>query len=133
MIMAEGRPRDVAGWLLTPVSTLVLAPPLTMILSVALLAGGGPPALCERVTTANGCEELTLGVIGEHAVAFAVLWLALWVLPWWRSWRRARIVIALIASLVLLAIPVRMAATDDSAGGRSGAAGRSGLTNVHPG
>ncbi|WP_433832067.1 hypothetical protein ACQP2E_15165 [Actinoplanes sp. CA-015351] len=109
------RERDIVGWLLTPIATFVLAPPLTMILGFVLLTGDSAPAICHDVATANGCEELTLGLIGEHAVIFLVLWLALWAMPWWRSLRTARIVIAVIAAVALLAVPIRMAAADTGA------------------
>ncbi|MEU8240809.1 hypothetical protein AB0C07_21410 [Actinoplanes missouriensis] len=107
------RERDITGWLITPVATLVLAPPLTMILGVVLLNGDSAPAICHDVAAANGCEELTLGLIGEHAVVFGLLWLALWALPWWLSLRRVRTIVAVVAAVVLLAIPIRMAAADD--------------------
>ncbi|MBB2947476.1 hypothetical protein FB565_007247 [Actinoplanes lutulentus] len=112
----QRRERDIVGWLLTPIATFVLAPPLTMILGFVLLTGDSSPAICRGVATANGCEELTLGLIGEHVVIFAALWLILWALPWWRSLRRARIVLAVIASVVLLAVPIRMAAADTGSG-----------------
>jgi hypothetical protein len=109
---ASRRERDLVGWLVTPIATLVLAPPLTLILAFVILTGDSAPAICHDVAGANGCEELTLGLIGEHAVVFIALWLLLWVLPWWRSLRRWRIGVAVLASLVLLAVPVRMAAAD---------------------
>ncbi|BAL89088.1 hypothetical protein AMIS_38680 [Actinoplanes missouriensis 431] len=108
------RERDITGWLITPVATLVLAPPLTMILGMVLLNGDSAPAICHDVAVANGCEELTLGLIGEHVVVFSLLWLALWALPWWLSLRRVRTIVAVVAAVVLLAIPIRMAGADDS-------------------
>jgi hypothetical protein len=106
------RERDLVGWLLTPIATLVLAPPLTMVLGFVLFTGSSSPAICHDVAGANGCEERTLGLIGEHGVIFIGLWLLLWVLPWWRSLRRWRIGMAVVAALVLLALPVRMAIAD---------------------
>ncbi|MEU4688864.1 hypothetical protein [Actinoplanes sp. NPDC023714] len=98
---------------MTPIATIVIAPPLTMILAVVMLTGDQPPAMCHDVATANGCEEITLGMIGEHVAIFLALWLTLWALPWWRSLRKWRTAIAVLSALILLAVPVRMSGDDN--------------------
>lgn len=106
------RRHDVAGWLLTPLVTLVAAPLIAGVVGmVALLRGdpNRPPALCESALADNSCEETTLGMLGEHMVLFAALWLMLWLVPWWRGLRILRVLLAIIASAVLVAAPMRMA------------------------
>jgi predicted small integral membrane protein len=104
------RRRDVLGWVLTPLVTLLLGPAVAA--SVGVLAINGPsevPALCENAAANNRCEETTLGMLAEHVVLFGLLWLLLWLTPWWRGLRTARIVLAVIACVVLLVAPLRMA------------------------
>ncbi|BBH69039.1 hypothetical protein ACTI_57240 [Actinoplanes sp. OR16] len=111
------RERDLTGWIVTPIATLVIVPPLTLILAVITLTGTQAPAICHDVATANGCEERTLGLIGEHVVLFLALWLLLWALPWWRSLRAWRTALAVLAAAALLAAPLRMSADDNPSDG----------------
>jgi hypothetical protein len=105
------RRRDLAGWLLTPLLTVVTAPALAFAVGVALLVAPstGSPPMCDSVRAENGCEEATLAMWGAHGVVFAVLWLLLWLLPWWRSLRVPRNLLAVVATLVLVLVPIRMA------------------------
>lgn len=70
----------------------------------------GPPELCAEALGDNMCEETTLGVIGGHVIAFVALWMLLWLIPWWRGLRVPRIVVAVAATIVLMILPVRLAA-----------------------
>ncbi|MEV4657804.1 hypothetical protein [Micromonospora sp. NPDC049301] len=106
------RRRDLAGWLLTPLTTLVVAPVVAAALGIVVLVGGAfdrAPALCESALGDNRCEEVTLGMLGEHAVISAAVWLLLWLVPWWRGLRKLRILLAIIVCAVLVAAPIRMA------------------------
>ncbi|MFG2051053.1 hypothetical protein ACGFIW_26925 [Micromonospora sp. NPDC048935] len=104
------RHRDLAGWLVTPLLTLVAAPVLACFVGVVgnLVDHNGPPPLCEETIAENLCEETTLGVVGVHVVISAVMWLLLWVIPWWRGLRKARVLLAVAATVVLVVLPVRM-------------------------
>jgi hypothetical protein len=105
------RRRDLPGWVLTPLVTLVLGPASAAFIGVimALQGVGSAPVPCEQVAADNGCEELTLGLLGGHAVGFGLLWLLLWLMPWWRGLRAARIWLAVAACAVLILAPLRMA------------------------
>jgi hypothetical protein len=108
---ALDRRRDLAGWVLTPLVTLVLGPALAGSVGIVLvlLEGlGSTPTLCETAVADNRCEESTLGLFGAHGVLFGLLWLLLWLTPWWRGLRAARIVLAVVACGVLMAVPLRM-------------------------
>ncbi|WP_431879053.1 hypothetical protein [Micromonospora marina] len=107
------RSRDLAGWLVTPLFTLVAAPVLACVAGVlATFAAGndGTPALCAESKAYNLCEETILGVAALHVAIAGGIWLLLWVLPWWRGLRTARVVLAVAATVVLVLLPVRMAA-----------------------
>ncbi|SCE66648.1 hypothetical protein GA0070607_0143 [Micromonospora coriariae] len=106
------RHRDLAGWLLTPLITLVVAPVMAGAVGMVVLVGGAfdrTPALCESALGDNRCEEVTLGMLGEHAVLSAAVWLLLWLVPWWRGLRKLRVLLAIIDCAVLVAAPIRMA------------------------
>ncbi|WP_433387587.1 hypothetical protein [Micromonospora sp. KLBMP9576] len=104
------RRRDLAGWLLTPLVTLLVTPVLAGCTAmVALLGADQPPALCEQVRPENGCEEATLTLLGAHLVVAAGMWLLLWLLPWWRGLRVPRVLLAVVAAGVVIAVPLRMA------------------------
>jgi hypothetical protein len=69
------RRRDLAGWLLPPLLTLVVAPVTAGAVGVLLLLAGSfdqSPTLCAAALADNRCEERTLAVLGEHAVLVAV-------------------------------------------------------------
>ncbi|RLP87670.1 hypothetical protein EAD89_18405 [Micromonospora sp. BL4] len=104
------RRRDLAGWLVTPLFTLVAAPVLACFAGVLGSLGdkNGPPALCEEAMAENMCEEASLGVIGGHVVISSAMWLLLWVIPWWRGLRTVRVLLAVAATVVLVLLPVRM-------------------------
>jgi hypothetical protein len=105
------RRRDLAGWLLTPLVTLVLGPAVAAAVGMLMVlwdAFGEVPEVCAKTLADNRCEEITLEVVGQHVAVFGVLWLALWLLPWWRGLRGVRIGIAVLACVVLVAAPVRM-------------------------
>jgi hypothetical protein len=105
------RRRDVAGWLLTPLVALVLGPAVTAAVTVLLVIGGGLgelPEVCARARPDNRCEEVTLGLAGQHMAVFGGLWLLLWVLPWWRGLRGVRVGLAVLAIAVLVAAPLRL-------------------------
>ncbi|MEV0398407.1 hypothetical protein [Polymorphospora rubra] len=107
------RRRDLAGWLVTPLFTLVAAPVLACIVGVLANLGNDAmhtPALCEKAMANNMCEETTLGVIGGHAVVSGAMWLLLWVIPWWRGLRTLRVLLAVAATVVLALLAVRLAA-----------------------
>ena|SRR5689334_7234857 len=104
------RRRDVAGWLVTPLLTLVAGPVLAGLVGIGVIAGqdqNNPPAVCQSAA-ANGCEEATLRVLAEHAVLFAALWAALWLVPWWRGLRGVRVALAVLAIVVLVMGPMRL-------------------------
>ncbi|WP_406106170.1 hypothetical protein [Micromonospora globbae] len=98
------RRRDLAGWLLTPLYTIVGAPVVAGCIGLVVMTGGAQrPEFCASVRADNGCEEKVLAVLGGHAVLFGALWLSLWALPWWRGLRVPRIVLAVVAFGVLVA------------------------------
>ncbi|WBB48675.1 hypothetical protein O3597_26980 [Verrucosispora sp. WMMA2044] len=102
------RHRDLTGYVLTPLYTLV-GTPLVACLTALLAEDGQPyPSVCDPVRAANGCEERVLGIVAGHVLSFAALWLLLWVLPWWRGLRLARILLAVIASAVVVALVLRI-------------------------
>lgn len=104
------RRRDLAGWLLTPLYTLVGAPVLAGCVGMIVVLGADqPPELCAAARADNTCEETTLAMLGGHAVLFAVMWLLLWLVPWWRGLRILRILLAVLAAAVLVLAPIRMA------------------------
>ncbi|MFY1573397.1 hypothetical protein ACN26Z_00685 [Verrucosispora sp. WMMD703] len=102
------RHRDLTGYVLTPLLTLAAAP--LVACCTALLADDGQayPSVCDPVRAVNGCEERVLGIVAGHVLSFAALWLLLWVLPWWRGLRMARILLAVIASAVVVALVLRI-------------------------
>ncbi|MFC4149214.1 hypothetical protein ACFO0M_23435 [Micromonospora mangrovi] len=105
------RRRDRTHWLLTPLVTLVAAPVTAAAVGVLVLLGGGfdqSPTFCESALSDNRCEEKTLAMLGEHAVLFAAVWLLLWLVPWWRGLRTPRVLLAVAATVVLVAAPLRM-------------------------
>ncbi|MFF0234310.1 hypothetical protein [Micromonospora sp. NPDC005254] len=104
------RRRDLAGWLVTPLFTLVAAPVLAGIVGVLGNFGdhNGPPALCKKAVADNMCEETSLGVIGTHLAISGAMWLLLWIIPWWRGLRTVRVLLAVAATVVLVLLPVRM-------------------------
>ncbi|MBY8871823.1 hypothetical protein K7640_08215 [Micromonospora sp. PLK6-60] len=107
------RRRDLAGWVVTPLLTLVAAPVLACaagLLASLLHPSPHSPALCQQALADNRCEETTLRVIGGHVAIAGGLWLLLWVVPWWRGLRPLRILLAVAATVVLALLPVRMAA-----------------------
>ncbi|MEV6811155.1 hypothetical protein [Micromonospora sp. NPDC051296] len=98
---------------MTPLFTLVAAPVLACIAGVLASLGNNAtrtPALCAKAVADNMCEETTLGVIGGHVVISGAIWLLLWVIPWWRGLRTLRVLLAVVATVVLVLLPVRMAA-----------------------
>lgn len=106
------RRRDLAGWLLTPLITFVVAPLTAGIVAVVVLLAGGygrTPVICESALANNGCEETTYGILDEHVIFFATVWLLLWVVPWWRGLRPVRVLLAIVAFAVFIAAPIRMA------------------------
>lgn len=104
------RRRDLAGWLLTPLYTLVGAPVLAGCVGiVAVLGSNRPPEFCAAARADNACEEATLAMLGGHAVLFAAMWLLLWLVPWWRGLRIPRILLAILAAAVLVLAPIRLA------------------------
>jgi hypothetical protein len=106
------RSRDLAGWLITPVATLVLAPAVTGIMLLLLAASSSLyPSVCDSVEAVNGCGEKVLGLLVLHFRIFAVLWVLMWALPWWPGLQKYRIALAVLAGLALAAAPVRMAGT----------------------
>jgi hypothetical protein len=106
------RRRDRAGWLLAPLITFVGAPVTAGLVGIfELLAGGYGriPAICESTLAHNGCEEATYRTLGDHLVLFAIVWLLLWAVPWWRGLRPMRVMLAIGAFAVLIALPIRIA------------------------
>jgi hypothetical protein len=106
------RRRDLAGWLLTPLVALVAAPVTAAVAGIFFVVFGlddrKAPALCQSALADNRCEETTLAMWGQHTVFFAGVWLLLWLVPWWRGLRVLRILLAIIAAGVLVAVPIRM-------------------------
>ncbi|WBB70786.1 hypothetical protein [Micromonospora sp. WMMD812] len=103
------RRRDLAGWLFTPLVTLLAAPVIAGCVGMVVVLGADkPPALCASSSTDNRCEETTLAMWGEHAALFAAAWLLLWLVPWWRGLRVPRVLLAIIATAVVVAVPIRM-------------------------
>jgi hypothetical protein len=105
------RRRDLAGWLLTPLVTLVLGPAVAASVGLLMVLWdpmGEVNRVCAQTLADNRCEEVTLEAVGQHVAVFGVLWLGLWLLPWWRGLRGVRIGIAVLACLVLVAAPLRM-------------------------
>ncbi|MEV1013487.1 hypothetical protein AB0I89_26810 [Micromonospora sp. NPDC049801] len=104
------RRRDLAGWLVTPLFTLVAAPVLAGIVGVLGNIGdsNGPPMLCKEAIADNSCEETSLRVIGVHVAIAGTMWLLLWIIPWWRGLRTVRVLLAVAATVVLVLLPVRM-------------------------
>jgi hypothetical protein len=103
------RRRDLLGWVLTPLVTLVLGPAVAAAVGILVLLQGDTRAPCEQSALDNRCEESTLSLLGAHGVLFGLLWLPLWPIPWWRGLRPARIALAVVACGVLVAVPLRMA------------------------
>jgi hypothetical protein len=106
------RRRDLAGWLLTPLITFVVAPLTAGIVGVVVLLTGGygrTPVICGSALAHNGCEETTYGILDEHIIFFVTVWLLLWAVPWWRGLRPVRVLLAIVAFAVLIAAPIRMA------------------------
>ncbi|MET8118811.1 hypothetical protein [Micromonospora sp. NPDC005291] len=104
------RRRDLAGWVLTPLVTLVVTPVLAGCTAmVTVLGADQPPALCEAVRSENGCEEATLTVLGAHLAVAAGMWLLLWLVPWWRGLRVPRVLLAVAVAGVVIAVPLRLA------------------------
>ncbi|MFY1617074.1 hypothetical protein [Micromonospora sp. WMMD736] len=108
--MKLDRRRDLAGWVVTPLFTLVAAPVLAGIVGVLgnMQNDHRTPALCEEAIADNMCEETSLGVIGLHLAIAGVMWLLLWTIPWWRGLRTVRVLLAVAATVVLVLLPVRM-------------------------
>ncbi|GAA3961007.1 hypothetical protein [Actinoplanes auranticolor] len=105
------RRRDLAGWLLTPLMTLVLGPAVAASVGLLMVLWGGlgeVPEVCAETVADNRCEEISLEMVSQHIAVFGVLWLALWLLPWWRELRGVRTGIAVLACVVLVAAPLRM-------------------------
>ncbi|MEV6848361.1 hypothetical protein [Actinoplanes sp. NPDC051411] len=90
--------RDIRGWLVTPLVTLLVAPALAV--SVGILV-----AASSTSTTAEHTADSTLVL---HARIFAAGWLLLWALPWWRGLRDIRIGAAAVIGAVLVAGPLRL-------------------------
>ena len=105
------RGRDLRGWLLVPIVTLIVAPLVAGSLGLLMVIEGGigdAPSICAATPRANQCEEVTLSTLSEHVLLFGALWVLLWLTPWWRGLRTARIVLALVAAAVLVLAPFRM-------------------------
>ncbi|GAB3943802.1 hypothetical protein GCM10027614_32990 [Micromonospora vulcania] len=101
----------MAGWLLTPLVTLVVAPVTAASAGVLVLFfydRPRPPELCASAVADNRCEETILGMWGLHLALFGAMWLLLWLVPWWRGFRTLRVLLAIIATAVLVAVPIRM-------------------------
>ena len=104
------RGRDLRGWVVVPVTTLVVAPLVAGSLGLLMVLAGGlgeAPSICAE-SAENQCEEITLNALGEHVALFGALWSLLWLTPWWRGLRTARIVLAVVAGAVLVLAPLRM-------------------------
>jgi hypothetical protein len=103
------RHRDLRGWLITPVLTLLLAPSVTASIGILVAEDSTSyPRLCDAVASTNGCQEIILAMFAVHARIFLIGWLLLWALPWWRGLRSYRIGLAVVVSVVLLAAPLRL-------------------------
>ncbi|MEU0549976.1 hypothetical protein [Micromonospora sp. NPDC005979] len=108
--MKLDRRRDLAGWVVTPLFTLVAAPVLAGIVGVLgnVQNDHRTPPLCTEAVADNMCEETSLRVIGTHLAIAGVMWLLLWTIPWWRGLRTVRVLLAVAATVVLVLLPVRM-------------------------
>lgn len=104
----DGRARDVLYWWLTPVLTLLLGPAVACAAGVPMLISGDDPAFCAQ-RTSNGCQEAAVALGSRQVVLFGVLWLLLWTIPWRRSMRPWRFVVAGLATLMLVAVPLTIA------------------------
>jgi hypothetical protein len=103
---------DVYHWILTPVTTLVVGPGLAASIGLFVAERATDyPRVCAPVRLANGCEETLLRMATEHAIVFLFFWLLLWVMPWWRGLRAYRIGLAVVAALILIAVPLRLIAS----------------------
>ncbi|WP_146603531.1 hypothetical protein [Micromonospora endophytica] len=102
------RRRDLAGYLLVPLFTLIAAPVVACCAALLANDGGPYPEVCEPVRAVNGCEEEILGIAAGHILVAAALWLLLWLLPWWRGLRLVRIVLAAIAFVALTTLAIRI-------------------------
>ncbi|MFD2764266.1 hypothetical protein [Micromonospora eburnea] len=71
---------------------------------VTVLGASQPPEFCAEARLDNRCET-TLAMLAGHVVLFVVLWLV----PWWRGLRTLRILLAILAAVVLVLAPIRMA------------------------
>jgi hypothetical protein len=92
------RSRDIPGWSLTPLVTLLLAPALAVSMSILVAASS-------TSTTAEQTADSTLVL---HARIFVAGWLLLWALPWWRGLRDIRIGAAAVIGAVLVVGPLRL-------------------------
>ncbi|MGV9215132.1 hypothetical protein ACTFTM_25000 [Micromonospora sp. RB23] len=110
MVRLTDRRRDLAGWLVTPLFTLVAAPVLAGIVGVVgnMQSHHRTPPLCKEAIADNMCEETSLRVIGLHVAIASAVWLLLWIIPWWRGLRTVRVLLAVAATVVLVLLPVRM-------------------------
>ncbi|MDG4794445.1 hypothetical protein [Micromonospora sp. WMMD1082] len=102
------RRRDLAGYVLTPLCTLVAAPVVACCAGLLASDGGPYPSVCEPVRAVDGCEERVLGVAAGYILSFVALWLVLWLLPWWRGLRVVRILLAVVALAVAVALALRL-------------------------
>jgi hypothetical protein len=96
----------------TPLVTLIFAPMAAGALGLFFWQQGDldqSPAICKAVLADNGCEETTLGMLGEHLVFFGAAWLLLWLVPWWRGLLLPRVALALAVSAILIDVPIQMA------------------------
>ncbi|GIF21965.1 hypothetical protein BJ973_002290 [Actinoplanes tereljensis] len=100
---------DIAGWLITPIATLLIAPLLAGVLTffVAEMTDDSP-GICRSALADNRCEETVLRMVAQHTFAFLILWVVLWALPWWRGLRWYRVWFAVAATAVLLVAPLRL-------------------------
>lgn len=106
------RRRDLVAWLVTPLVTLIFAPMAAGAVGLFFWQQGDldkSPAICKAVLADNGCEETTLGMLGEHLVFFGAAWLLLWAVPWWRGLLLPRVALALAVSAILIDVPIQMA------------------------
>jgi hypothetical protein len=106
------RGRDLAGWLITPVVTLVLALAVTGIMLLLLVGTSSLyPSVCDGVEAVNGCGEKVRDLLVLHFRIFAVGWVLIWAIPWWRGLHKFRIALAVLAGLALTSAPVQLAGT----------------------
>ena len=103
------RGRDLRGWLVAPLVTLVLAPALAISIGILVAESSTSyPGICDAAAATNGCEEAVVAMFALHARIFAAGWLLLWALPWWRGLRPYRIGAAIVVGAVLLGAPLRL-------------------------